>query len=95
MGDGADAVGAAAADQYFSFFEHGLELLRASLVAVDVEEDHVGAARHRVHVDARDQCQAFGESARVEMILGQPLHHRAQRHDSRRRDYPRLGASRW
>ena len=48
--------------------------------------DHVGALRDRAHVDARDQSQALRQRARILMILGEPIDHRVQCDEARRRD---------
>src|SRR5208337_1381943 len=39
---------------------------------------------------SRDQRESLRQRARILMILGQPIDHRGQRDDSRRRDYSRL-----
>src|SRR5215469_13261 len=87
MGDCAEAVGTASADQNVSFLERALKLLYGALGAVEVKKDHVGSARNWLHLDTSNQCQPLGESVCVEMVLGKPLDHGLQRDDSRRGDY--------
>jgi MFS family permease len=51
---------------------------------------HVGLHRGQVHPQPRHRHEPLRQPSRHAVIVRQPLHHRLQRHDARRRDHARL-----
>src|SRR6185503_9324256 len=64
--------------------------LGGALGAGHLEANDIGLHGGEVDAESRQGGQAFGEPARVEMILRQPLHHGFQGHDPRRGEHARL-----